>query len=51
MLSSLKIYEGTLPSNHVSLGTAYLNLGVLYKDKGELDKAETFYLKSLEIRE
>jgi tetratricopeptide (TPR) repeat protein len=33
------------------LATSYRNLGNLYSDKGELDKAENYYLKALEIFE
>ena len=31
------------------IANQYCNLGIIYKNRGELEKAEEFYLKSLEI--
>ena len=33
------------------LATSYNNAGVFYKDQGQSDKAEAFYLKAIAIRE
>ncbi|RUM58030.1 MAG: tetratricopeptide repeat protein [Persephonella sp.] len=51
ILKALKIRKKELDENHPHLANSYNNLGLLYKDEGDYEKAEEFYLKALRIVE
>ncbi|CAF4528469.1 unnamed protein product [Rotaria sp. Silwood2] len=48
---ALKIYEKTLPLNHICLAHTNNNIGVVYENMGEHSKAISFYEKALETYE
>jgi tetratricopeptide (TPR) repeat protein len=49
--NALKKREAVLPIKHPDLATTYNNLGLLHYIKGDLDQADEFFIKCLEIRE
>ena len=49
-LEALSIDEQTLGINHPDYASSLNNLGVLYNDLGNYNKAEYYYLKALKIR-
>ena len=47
----LEIRGRVLGQNHPDIATSYNNIGVIYSDKGDYDKALEYHLKAMEIRE
>jgi tetratricopeptide (TPR) repeat protein len=47
----LKIRENQLRLNHVDVGHSYNELGAVFCEKGELDRAKDYHERALEIRE
>ena len=50
-LQSLELKQNIYSEDHPDIASSFNNLGVLYSDLGDYEKAEKYYFQSLEIRQ
>ena len=46
---ALELFKKTLGDDHLYVGFCLSNIGSLFQDKGEIQRAKSFYLMALEI--